>query len=117
MKKVLNPTESPISIQFEGRVYELEANEAKDIADNVASFWKGIHNFLKIAEADAPAPRHEEEAPIEKEVKEEAPKEEEKASEEAEAPKEVEEEKEEKPEDLKEKPKKKAKSKKLSLWL
>ena len=52
MKKILNnPTDKELNIQYQGVKYSLGPNESKEYPKEIAYFWKGLHGFLRVEDA------------------------------------------------------------------
>lgn len=60
MVTLKNPTDTIVSVQYLGREYSLEAGAVGEFSDEVADFWRGVHEFLIVTEETS---RVAEEAP------------------------------------------------------
>lgn len=75
-----NPTEQEVTIAYRGASYSIAPFESKEVAEELAEFWTGIHGFLQTqAVVKTTAPEVQPEIVEPKEEKEE--KKEEKADE------------------------------------
>lgn len=51
MVKITNPTNEKLEVIYQGTPEALEAKEERIVSDSLATFWKGIHEFLIVSEA------------------------------------------------------------------
>lgn len=50
--KITNPTSTEIRIGFKGHDYSIPAGETKEVADDLATFWKSIHGFVILSKEE-----------------------------------------------------------------
>lgn len=50
-KKITNPLDSVVSVNYLGNVYELGPNGSGVFDETVAGHWAGIHEFLLVEDA------------------------------------------------------------------
>lgn len=56
MVTLRNPSDNDVSIVYLGKPYSIGAEAAGVFPDDVADFWKGIHQFLVVESTEVIAP-------------------------------------------------------------
>jgi len=68
--KIYNPTNNKIEVTIFGRQYAIEAEGTlTGIPSEVATYWGGLHEFLKISEDETKQPTSEKAPEMEKDKK------------------------------------------------